>query len=69
MSFTSCWTGALVPSPSSPWGENRLSHACLLRQPQSPPLSPLSFRPSLLPSRTPLTLPFPVPFFHALGTI
>ncbi|KAJ9083337.1 retrotransposon-like protein 1 [Entomophthora muscae] len=33
------------------------------------PLSPLSFRPSLLPSRTPLTLPFPVPSLHTLGTI
>ncbi|KAJ9089340.1 hypothetical protein DSO57_1013922 [Entomophthora muscae] len=53
--------GAWAPFPFFPWGGNRLSHACLLRQPQSLPPSPLPFRSSLLPSRTPLTLPFPVP--------
>ncbi|KAJ9086124.1 retrotransposon-like protein 1 [Entomophthora muscae] len=33
------------------------------------PLSPLFFWPSLLPSRTPLTLPFPVPSLYTLFTI
>ncbi|KAJ9050517.1 hypothetical protein DSO57_1013756 [Entomophthora muscae] len=39
--------GARVSSPFSPWGENRLSHAYLLRQPQSLFPSPF-FLPSLL---------------------
>ncbi|KAJ9089691.1 hypothetical protein DSO57_1010188 [Entomophthora muscae] len=67
-SFTSRWMGVQVPSPFSPWGGNPLSHAYLLQQPQSPP-SPLPFQPSFLPSRTPLTLPFPAPSFHTLVII
>ncbi|KAJ9072149.1 hypothetical protein DSO57_1030310 [Entomophthora muscae] len=68
-SSNSCWTDPQAPSPFSPWGGSCLSHACLLRQPWSLLLSPLPFRPSLLPSRTPLTLPCPVPSLHTLSTI
>ncbi|KAJ9059652.1 hypothetical protein DSO57_1039286 [Entomophthora muscae] len=68
-SFTSCWMGARAPSPFFLWGGNRLSCACLLRQPQSLLLSPLPSWPSLLPLRTPLTLPSPVPSPHTLATI
>ncbi|KAJ9053418.1 hypothetical protein DSO57_1024377 [Entomophthora muscae] len=55
--------------PFSPWGGNRQSHACLWRQPCSPLLSPLPSWPSSLPSRTPLTLPYPVSSLHTLATI
>ncbi|KAJ9048106.1 hypothetical protein DSO57_1038389 [Entomophthora muscae] len=37
MNFTSCWMEPWAPSPFSPWVGNHLSHACLSRQPQSPP--------------------------------
>ncbi|KAJ9060921.1 hypothetical protein DSO57_1025784 [Entomophthora muscae] len=57
------------PGSFSPWGGNRLSHAYPLWQPLSLLLSLLPFWPSLPPSRTPLTLPFPMPSLHTLATI
>ncbi|KAJ9051529.1 hypothetical protein DSO57_1003878 [Entomophthora muscae] len=68
-SFTSCWTGVLGHSPSFPRGGNCQSHAYLLQILQSLLPTPLPCWPYWLPSRTPLTLPFPAPSLHTLVTI
>ncbi|KAJ9068171.1 hypothetical protein DSO57_1031314 [Entomophthora muscae] len=41
--------GARAPSPFSPWGGNRLSHACLLQKPQSLPPKPFALLVILAP--------------------
>ncbi|KAJ9067127.1 hypothetical protein DSO57_1003039 [Entomophthora muscae] len=61
--------GCLGSFPLLPSGWVCLSHACLLQQLQSLPLSPLPFWLSFLPSRTLLTLPFPMPSPHTPATI